>query len=203
MKRRNLLVGALSAASAAVAVSSASAQAQDSPTTVTVALLDMSSVMGSGMMSPGWNMMGQGQGMMAPGWNMWGQGQGMMDPGWNMMGMGMGRGMMGMMGMMSIRTDQATVKAGTVRFVVTNWSRSLIHEVIVVAVENLNAPLPYNYGEARIPEDQVRVIGEVEGLQPNGSGSIEVSLPAGNYLLICNVPGHFAAGMVAPLTVTS
>ena len=63
-------------------------------------------------------------------------------------------------GMMSIRLDKMTVKAGVVTFDVTNWSRSVLHEVLVVSVDNPTAPLPYDYPQARVPEDQVKVLGE-------------------------------------------
>jgi hypothetical protein len=134
---------------------------------IKVALLDMTSVMSPGFM--GFGIMGQGMG-----------GLGLMGPG--MMGPGMmGQGMMGpgMMGMMSLRTDRASIKSGSVKFEVMNWSRSLLHEVIIVAVDNPNAPLPYNYAEARIAEDQIKVVAEVADLQPNASGTIDVSLAPG------------------------
>lgn len=143
--------------------------------TVKVALLDMSSAMPMGMM---------GYGMMGPG---------MMGPG--MMGQGM-------MGMMSIRTDKPTVKAGTVTFDVTNWSRSVLHEMLIVSVDNPNAPLPYDYTRAQVPEEQIKVLGEAEDIQPSQSKTLEVTLPQGTYLLICNLPGHYAAGMVTPFSVT-
>jgi uncharacterized cupredoxin-like copper-binding protein len=183
--------------------------AADGQTTVKVALLDMSSVMpmgmmGYGMMGPGW---GQGQGMMNPGMMGpgWWQGQGATNPGmmgYGMMGPGMmmGQGMMG--GMMSIRVDKPTVKAGTVTFDVTNWSRSVLHEMLVVSVDNPTAPLPYDYTQARVPEDQVKVLGEAADLQPNVSKTFEVTLTPGSYLLICNLPGHYAAGMAVALSVT-
>jgi len=163
---------------------------------VKVALLDVSSVMPTGM---------QGYGMMYPG--MMGQGfngQGMMGQGFNrqgMMGYGMmGRGMMG--GMMSIRIDQTSIKTGPVKFEVTNWSRSVVHEMLIVSVDNPNTPLPYDYAQARVPEDQVKVLGEVPELQPSASKDLEVTLEPGAYLLICNVAGHYAAGMVTAITVT-
>jgi uncharacterized cupredoxin-like copper-binding protein len=178
--------------------------AADDQTTVKVALLDMSSLMpmgvtGYGMMGPGW---GQGQGMMYPGMGGpgWWQGQGTATPGMMGPGMMMGQGMMG--GMMSIRVDKSTVKTGTVKFEVTNWSRSVLHEMLVVAVDNPNAPLPYDYPQARVPEDQVKVLGEVADLEPNVTKIFEVKLTPGSYLLICNLPGHYAAGMAAPLSVT-
>jgi uncharacterized cupredoxin-like copper-binding protein len=182
----------LFAAIVALLCLSGTGAAAEGETTVKVALLDMSSVMGGGM--AGYGMMGpgmMGQGMMGPG---------QMGPG--MMGGGMmGPGMMGM-GMMSIRTDQPSVKAGMIHFNVTNWSRSFVHETLVVAVDNPNAAIPYNYAEARVAEDQVKVLGEVADLQPNASGTMDLSLTPGWYLLICNVAGHYAAGMVTQLHVS-
>jgi uncharacterized cupredoxin-like copper-binding protein len=139
---------------------------------------------------------GNGQGMMGPGWG-WGGGQG---AGWMAQHM-MGPGMMGM-GMMSIRTSKATAKAGKVRFDVVNYSASLVHEMEVVAVDDLNAPLPYDYNLATVKIDKAKERGEVENLGPSEEKVLELTLPAGNYLLVCNIPGHYAAGMVAPFTVT-
>ena len=104
-------------------------------------------------------------------------------------------------GMMSIRTDQATVKAGPVRFDVTNWSKGMLHEMLVVAVDSADAPLPYDYGQGKVAEEQVRVLGETPELQPNASAALDLTLAVGSYLLVCNLPGHYASGMVVPLTV--
>lgn len=180
-------------------------------TQISVALIDVSSVMGNGMMgmmSPGqgnWdngNRRG-GMGMMSSGqgnWDNWGNG--MMPHGPGSWGNGMMGGGATGMGMMSVRLDQSTIKAGKVHFLVTNWSRAMVHEMLVVAVENPNAPLPYDYGAARIPEEQVKVLGEVDALSANGSGTLDLELSSGTYLLLCNVAGHYASGMVASLTVT-
>lgn len=154
-------------------------------TKVKVALLDMSAVAGVNMPGPA-----QGQGF---GYGM--MGRGMM--GW---GPGPGRGMG--MGMMSIRADATKVKAGEVDFDITNWSRSIVHEMLVVAVDSPDAPLPYDYDKGVVPEEQVKSLGETGELAPNASGELSLDLPAGDYLLICNVPGHYAAGMVLPFTVT-
>jgi uncharacterized cupredoxin-like copper-binding protein len=169
--------------------------------TVKVFLIDMTAMFGPG----GGPVAGSGNGMMGPGY---GQGYGMMGPGdgQGMMGPGFGPGyaMMGrgMMGGMSVRTNVTSVKAGNVTFDVTNLSRSIVHEMIVVAVENPNAPLPYDYNAGQIPEKQVKMLGETEEMQPNAEKTITIDLKPGAYLVICNVPGHYAAGMWTPLTVT-
>jgi uncharacterized cupredoxin-like copper-binding protein len=182
------------------------AGAAEPTTTVRVALLDMTAV-ASG--AAGVGMMGYGPGMMGP----WGagpggmMGYGMMGPwgggpgGGGMMGPGMmGGGMMGH-GMMAVRADQDSVPAGTVTFDITNWSRSVVHELIVVAVDSPTAPLPYDYNSWRVVEDQIKLVGESGELSPSGSKTLELKLTPGNYLLICNVAGHYAAGMALPLTV--
>ncbi len=168
---------------------------------VKVALLDMSSVAGAG-----WGAMA-GPGTMPQGNWPHGQGPGgwMMGP--NMMGqrgwpMGPGTMRGPMMGMMSIRIDHATVKAGKVELDVTNWSRSVLHEVLVVPVDSPDASLPYDYGTGQVVEDQVRVLADSSELQPNQSKMLDVDLQPGAYLLLCNVPGHYASGMVTALTVT-
>jgi uncharacterized cupredoxin-like copper-binding protein len=146
--------------------------------------------MGRGMMGHG--MMGPGQGMMGYGWSSPGEGRRGRWP--------MGPGMM--MGMMAVLINQPSVKTGAVRFDVTNWSRGMLHEVLVVAVDNPQAPLPYDYSQGKVVEDQVKVSGDTGDLQPGASYTLDVTLMPGSYLLICNVPGHYAAGMVTPLTVT-
>lgn len=167
------------------------------PATVTVSLLDMSAA-GQGM-GPG----GNGAGMM-------GQGQGR---GFGMMGGGFGRGMMGQgagrmmgqgggLGMMAIRTDISTVPAGEVTFDVTNWSRNLVHEMLVVAVDDPNAQLPYDADGQRVIEDKIKSLGETDEMQPKASKALTLDLAPGTYLLLCNVAGHYAAGMWTVLTVT-
>jgi len=161
----------------------------DEQSTVKIFLIDMTAVFGPGT-GPGAGY-GPGYGMMGPGY---GQGYGMMGPGY-----AQGQGMMGGM---SVRTNVTSVKTGQVTFDVTNLSRSIVHEMIVVAVENPNAPLPYDYNTAQIPEKQVKILGGTDGMEPNAEKTITLDLKPGAYLLICNVPGHYAAGMWTPLTVT-
>jgi uncharacterized cupredoxin-like copper-binding protein len=43
---------------------------------------------------------------------------------------------------------------------------------------------------------------QVEGIQPDQSKSVSVTLKAGTYAVECTIPGHKEAGMVGTLTVT-
>jgi uncharacterized cupredoxin-like copper-binding protein len=164
-------------------------------TMVKVALIDISSAMGMGPAGRGIVAPGQGYppGMM--GYGMMTPGQGQYVPGHT------GPGMMDS-GMMAVRIDHPSVKAGSVRFDVTNWSQGTVHNLFIVAVDSPQAPLPYDYAQAKVAMDQVKVMGGTSDLQPTESATLDASLTPGSYLLICNVPGHYAAGMVTPLTVT-
>jgi uncharacterized cupredoxin-like copper-binding protein len=188
MKRA--LLGSFAAALLSLAASTTFGEAAEGEARVKAALLDMSAVMPTGMMS---------YGIMAPGMMM---GQGTMGQGQRTAPGMMGPGMMGGMGrIMTIQIDQPIVKAGKVTFDVTNWSRSIAHELLVIAVNSPTAPLPYDHMQAKVPESQIKVLGETGDLQPNASGAAALTLDPGTYLLICNVPGHYAAGMAAPITV--
>ena len=77
-----------------------------------------------------------------------------------------------------------------------------MHEVLLVPVDSPDAPLPYDYGAGQVVENQVHVLADSSELKPNELKTLEVNLGAGSYLLLCNVPGHYASGMVVPLTVT-
>jgi uncharacterized cupredoxin-like copper-binding protein len=190
MLKHIAMIAAVMATTAAPAVVEAA-----SDSVMRVALLDMSAVAGGA-----WS--GSGAPGMPPqeGWP-GGRGPGGWMRGPHMMGPGMMQGMM--MGMMSIRIDRQAIKAGKVELDITNWSRSLVHEVLIVPVDSPDAPLPYDYGTNQVVEDQIDVLAESSELKPSESKTLEVDLSPGSYLLLCNVPGHYASGMVIPLTVTS
>ena len=123
--------------------------------------------------------------------------------------MPMGNGMvyhMPMMDMsmatMGIRVSPATAKAGVVTFHVTNSSSDTIHEMIVMYLADPTQALPYIDADQRVDEDKAGDKGEVSELDPGATGSLTVPLKPGKYLLICNVPSHFAAGMWTVFEVT-
>jgi uncharacterized cupredoxin-like copper-binding protein len=102
---------------------------------------------------------------------------------------------------MGVKTSPATAKPGVVTFKVTNDSKDTVHEMIVMYMADPTKPLPYLDDEKRVDEDKAGDKGEVSELEPGASGSLTVNLNAGSYLLICNVPGHFSAGMWTTFTV--
>ena len=103
---------------------------------------------------------------------------------------------------MMIKTDQASVKAGPVRFVVSNDSKDLIHEMIVVSVAEPNTPLPYDRKDDRVIESKIKDLGEAPDLKPGEKKTLSLTLKPGDYILMCNQPDHYKAGMRANLTAT-
>ena len=103
---------------------------------------------------------------------------------------------------MGIAVSQDTVKAGQTFFEVLNSSEDQYHEMIVAKLRDLAQVFPYNSNESRVEEDNIETLGEVSELEPGQSGGLRLDLKPGEYLLFCNIPGHFAAGMWTVFTVT-
>jgi uncharacterized cupredoxin-like copper-binding protein len=103
---------------------------------------------------------------------------------------------------MGMKLSSASATAGVVTFKVTNTSTDTIHEMIVMYMADPTKQLPYIANENQVDEDKAGDKGEVSELDPGESGSLTVNLKPGKYLLICNVPGHFAAGMWTEFEVT-
>ncbi len=52
-----------------------------------------------------------------------------------------------------------------------------------------------------IEDAKGKVVKEVDSVQPGKTLQVKVNLKAGKYSIVCTVPGHREAGMVATLTV--
>jgi len=128
----------------------------------------------------------------------------------------MGGSMMGsqgntMMGSAAMRliADHTTVPHGTVSFLVTN-SGSIDHEMVVLPLaDSQTAGTRPIAGDARI--DEAGSLGEAsktdgegagKGIAPGASGWMTITLAPGHYELVCNLAGHYTAGMFTQLTVT-
>ena len=122
--------------------------------------------------------------------------------------MGQGGGMM-YGGSMRLSADQATVAHGTVSFLVTNGG-GIKHEMVIL-------PLPASQRVGTRPiganakVDEAGSLGEAsnnngkdagEGIEPGASSWTTINLAPGQYELVCNLPGHYSAGMYTQLTVT-
>ena len=102
---------------------------------------------------------------------------------------------------MRITAEPATVEAGKVTFEVTNASKDLVHEMIVVPIRGAPGPLPYDAKNSDVDESAAGNLGEVEERDPGNKGTLTLDLKPGKYILFCNIPGHYMDGMWSVLTV--
>ena len=103
---------------------------------------------------------------------------------------------------MHIAVDRDSVPAGKVTFRAVNQSKSQVHELIVVRTDAGQTSLPYDEKKQEVVEKRIHHLGEISDLKPGRSGAMTLTLKPGSYLLICNQPAHYKAGMSTPFTVT-
>ena len=109
----------------------------------------------------------------------------------------------------SVQSPSASVK-GAITFHVTNDGTEA-HELLVLETDLPaggipltdagDPPVPVETGADRVTEDYN--VGETggEALEPGEERSFTLDLAPGNYVLICNLAGHYANGMHRSFTV--
>ncbi len=102
---------------------------------------------------------------------------------------------------MVIKADPTRVRPGPVLFEVSNDSKNLVHEMLVVAVSRPDPTLPYDQKDNRVIESKIRDLGEASDLRPGEKKSLRLTLKPGNYILMCNQPDHYKSGMRTDLVV--
>jgi uncharacterized cupredoxin-like copper-binding protein len=102
----------------------------------------------------------------------------------------------------SVTPNPATARAGEVTFNVTNGATDHQHEFVVIQSDLAPHKLPVG-SDSTVEEDAVTVVDELAEMDPGKTGTLTVNLAAGQYVLICNRPGHYQAGMHTSFTVTS
>ena len=96
---------------------------------------------------------------------------------------------------MSVTASPQSVGSGRVLFTARNLG-TVTHELVVVRA---NRPLPVRAYKAVEPKGAV--IGEIEDVEPGQAKKVTLTLKPGNYLLLCNVVGHYQLGMSTSLVV--
>ena len=124
----------------------------------------------------------------------------------------MGGGMMGgsmMGGRMMLGVVPQTVPRGTVSFLAANHG-ARTHELLVLPLA-AGATVGTRPVASDNTIDETGSLGEAsrgcgaghgEGIRPGQAGWVSLTLRPGRYELLCNQPGHYAAGMFAELDVT-
>lgn len=100
----------------------------------------------------------------------------------------------------SIGLDKTSMPAGNVNFSIKN-SGTVVHEFVVIDTDLAADQLPQTGDEVDEDADTLTPVDEVEDIAVGATESLSVDLPAGHYVVICNVSGHYAAGMHTEFTV--
>jgi len=100
----------------------------------------------------------------------------------------------------SVTLDSSSLSAGDVTFNVTN-DAGQVHEFVVVKTDLAEDALPLAEGDVDEASAEISPVDEIEDIEPGTSPSLAVTLEAGSYVALCNLPGHYGQGMHAAFTV--
>jgi uncharacterized cupredoxin-like copper-binding protein len=111
-------------------------------------------------------------------------------------------------GAMRLLSDRATVQAGRVTFVATNTG-TVSHELVILPLARGELAGSRPLGDDGTVNESASIgeassscaEGSGEGILPGALGWVTVTLRPGRYEIVCNLPGHYAAGMYAQITV--
>ena len=104
---------------------------------------------------------------------------------------------------MHINLDRSKIKAGKVVLDVANEAMTESHEMVLVKLKGSDQKISVNKDKHRVDEGKLTSLGEVSDLKAGAHGKLAANLKPGTYELLCNIKGHYEAGMHAILTVTN
>lgn len=97
-----------------------------------------------------------------------------------------------------LSTDQAN--SGVVTFHITNQASDMMHEFIVIKTDLAPDELPTDE-LGRMEEDKVDIIDAHEDIFFGTTVNMQVNLEPGHYVVVCNLPEHYQAGMATDFNV--
>ncbi len=100
----------------------------------------------------------------------------------------------------AVTADPAVVQAGDLTLSVENQG-NLIHNLRVVRTDLPADQLPLDTTGFAVDEENLNVVLSVADLRGGDSEDSDVTLEAGGYVLLCNIPGHYDRGMRVGITV--
>ena len=92
----------------------------------------------------------------------------------------------------------SSAPAGSVTFNISNEGPST-HEFVILKTDDAADALPTK--DSEVEEDKLDVVDEAEDIAPSTTATLTTDLEAGSYVIICNVTGHYEAGMHTAFTV--
>jgi uncharacterized cupredoxin-like copper-binding protein len=101
---------------------------------------------------------------------------------------------------MEIVLSSNTAPAGPIDFVIKNVGRQP-HEFVVLKTDQPLDKLPQKQGELDEEGAGLKNVAEEEDIKSGETKTLHANLTPGNYVLVCNLPGHFPAGMKTAFVV--
>lgn len=102
----------------------------------------------------------------------------------------------------SITLDESSAAAGDLTFDVSNDAEQT-HEFVIFKTDLAPDALPTNEdGTVDEEGEGVELVDEIEDIEAGSTQSLTVTLDAGSYVFICNLPGHYAQGMHTAFTAS-
>jgi uncharacterized cupredoxin-like copper-binding protein len=103
------------------------------------------------------------------------------------------------MGDYTFTPPDATAAAGKVKITAPNDGQ-LVHELVLARTNADPSKLPTT-SDGSVDEEALNSPGEIADVAAGATKRGTFNLKAGNYVMFCNVPGHYAQGMYGTLTV--
>ena len=97
-------------------------------------------------------------------------------------------------------TYDYALAAGDLTISVENQG-SLIHNLRVIRTDLPADELPIGPDGFTVDEENLNVVLSLADLRGGDSVDNDVTLEAGSYVLLCNIPGHYGSGMRIAITV--
>ncbi len=100
----------------------------------------------------------------------------------------------------SVNVDATSARAGEVKFSIKNVG-TIGHEFLVVKTDILDGEIPLVGDRFEEPSEGLEVIEEIGEYPAGETKELTLTLESGNYQLVCNLAGHYEAGMHTTFTV--
>jgi uncharacterized cupredoxin-like copper-binding protein len=99
-------------------------------------------------------------------------------------------------------TMPSKIKAGQITFHVTNIDTADTHSFIIIKTDLAPGSLPLDSSNnVDLTAQGLTRVDGIAQLAPSAVQDLTVNLHPGNYVAICDLPGHYQAGMYAGFTV--
>ncbi len=100
---------------------------------------------------------------------------------------------------MAMTLSSTVAKAGEVIFHIKNDATDLKHEFVVFKTDLAGDKLPVD-NKGSVVEGQLTKMDEME-VEKGQGGDLKIKLTPGHYVAVCNIEGHYQAGMHVEFTV--